>query len=66
MISFNWHATRWDSIPVGLMTTIPAQALSGTLSWEWLLITLGFATVVLLGASWLFRQELEKYTSASS
>jgi ABC-2 type transport system permease protein len=52
--------------PVGLMTTIPAQSLSGTPSWEWLLITLGFATVVLLDASWLFRQEFEKYTSASS
>jgi ABC-type uncharacterized transport system permease subunit len=52
--------------PVGLMTTIPTQVLSGTPSWEWLLITLGFATVVLLDASWLFRQEFEKYTSASS
>jgi ABC-2 type transport system permease protein len=53
-------------IPVGLMTTIPAQALSGTLSWGWLLITLGFTLAVLLGASWLFRQGLKKYTSASS
>jgi ABC-2 type transport system permease protein len=53
-------------IPVGLMTTIPAQALSGTLSWGWLLITLVFTLVVLLGASWLFRQGLKKYTSASS
>ena len=53
-------------IPVGLMTTIPAQALSGTLSWSWLLLTLGFTLVVLLGASWLFRQGLRKYTSASS
>ena len=53
-------------IPVGLMTTIPAQALSGTLSWGWLLTTLGFTLAVLVGASWLFRQGLKKYTSASS
>lgn len=53
-------------IPVGLMTTIPAQALSGTLSWRWLLISLGFTLVVLIGASWLFHQGLKKYTSASS
>jgi len=53
-------------IPVGLMTTIPAQALSGTLSWGWLLITLIFTGVVFLGASWLFRQGLRRYASASS
>lgn len=53
-------------IPVGLMTTIPAQALTGNLSWQWMVLTLAFTLVVLLGSSWLFRQGLKKYTSASS
>jgi ABC-2 type transport system permease protein len=53
-------------IPVGLMTTIPAQALVGTLSPWMLLLTLAFTLAAFLGATWLFRQGLKKYTSASS
>lgn len=53
-------------IPVGLMTTIPAQALMGTLSPLWMGVSLIFSLAALLGASWLFRRGLEKYASASS
>jgi ABC-2 type transport system permease protein len=53
-------------IPVGLMTTIPAQALVGTLSPWMLVLTLGFTAAAFLLATWLFRRGLEKYTSASS
>ena len=53
-------------IPVGLMTTIPAQALAGTLTPGMLVLTLAFALSVLFGASWLFRRGLRKYASASS
>lgn len=53
-------------IPVGLMTTIPAQALAGTLTPGMLLLTLTFALSALVGASWLFRRGLRKYASASS
>jgi ABC-2 type transport system permease protein len=53
-------------IPVGLMTTIPAQALVGTLSPWMLLLTLAFTLAAFLVATWLFRQGLKKYTSASS
>jgi ABC-2 type transport system permease protein len=53
-------------IPVGLMTTIPAQALVGTLSLWMLILTLIFTLAAFLGATWLFRQGLKKYTSASS
>jgi ABC-2 type transport system permease protein len=53
-------------IPVGLMTTIPAQALVGTLSPSMLILTLAFTLAAFLGATWLFRQGLKKYTSASS
>jgi len=53
-------------IPVGLMTTIPAQALVGTLSPWMMLLTLAFTLAAFLGATWLFRHGLKKYTSASS
>jgi ABC-2 type transport system permease protein len=53
-------------IPVGLMTTIPAQALVGTLSPWMLVLTLTFTLGAFLIATWLFRQGLKKYTSASS
>lgn len=53
-------------IPVGLMTTMPARALSGNLSLGWVALTLAFTSAAFLGASWLFRQGLKKYASASS
>jgi len=53
-------------IPVGLMTTIPAQALSGTIKPGLLFLTLVFSLTALIGASLLFRQGLNKYASASS
>lgn len=53
-------------IPVGLMTTIPAQALAGTLSDLMLVLTVIFTIAALLIAIWLFRRGLEKYASASS
>ena len=53
-------------IPVGLMTTIPAQALSGSLSPGILALTLVFSLAALVGSSWLFRQGLKRYASASS
>ena len=53
-------------IPVGLMTTIPAQALVGILSPWMLALTLVFTAFAFMVATWLFRRGLEKYTSASS
>lgn len=53
-------------IPVGLMTTVPAQALTSTLSGEMLLGSLTLAGGLLFGASVLFRSGLRRYASASS
>ncbi|MCB2213891.1 ABC-2 family transporter protein [bacterium] len=53
-------------IPVGLMTTIPAQALSGTLQPGMLALTVVFTIAAVAGASWLFRRGLRRYSSASS
>lgn len=53
-------------IPVGVMTTVPAQALTGRLSGETLLDSLVLALGLLFGASALFRSGLRRYASASS
>lgn len=53
-------------IPVGLMTTLPAQALTGQANLAWAAGSVLFAAALLLGASWLFRRGLRFYASASS
>ncbi len=53
-------------VPVGLITTVPAQALAGTLP-PWMLpASLAVALALLAGASLLFRAGLRRYASASS
>lgn len=53
-------------VPVGIMTTIPAQALTGSLP-AGALIGGGAVTLVfLVGATLLFRRGLRRYASASS
>ena len=53
-------------VPVGVMTTVPAQALSGTLS-PWMLVgSMVLAAAFFTGASILFRSGLRRYSSASS
>lgn len=53
-------------IPVGIMTTIPSQALTGTLSAEVALGVLGLSIFLLITASALFRAGLTRYAGASS
>ena len=53
-------------IPVGVMTTIPAQALLGQLSAEMLIGSVALAVAFFVGASALFRIGLRRYGSASS
>jgi ABC-2 type transport system permease protein len=53
-------------IPVGLMTTVPAQALTGQASPGLLLGSMAFAGALLVAASWLFQRGMRFYTSASS
>lgn len=53
-------------IPVGVITTIPAQALTGSLSLQNLLLSLGLALGLVVLASVLFRHGLKRYASASS
>jgi viologen exporter family transport system permease protein len=53
-------------VPVGIMTTVPAQALTGELPAGMLVGSLALAIVLLAGASALFRGGLRRYASASS
>ncbi len=53
-------------VPVGLMTTVPAQALTGSLQAGILAGGAGLALAMLVGASVLFRAGLRRYASASS
>ncbi|MBN1891068.1 MAG: ABC-2 family transporter protein [Thermoflexales bacterium] len=53
-------------IPVGVITTVPAQALSGGLPPSMLAASLALALAFLAGATALFRTGLRRYASASS
>jgi ABC-2 type transport system permease protein len=53
-------------VPVGVMTTVPAQALTGALSVGMLLGSGALAAALFAGASALFQAGLRRYTSASS
>lgn len=53
-------------IPVGIITSIPAQALTGRLSLPTLAGSLAAAILMVAGASWLFHYALRRYASASS
>jgi ABC-2 type transport system permease protein len=53
-------------VPVGVMTTLPAQALSQQLAPGMLAGGVLFAVLLLVGASTLFRRGLRHYASASS
>src|SRR5207245_2427916 len=53
-------------IPVGIMTTILAQALSGELSIDTLIACCVLSLLLLIGASILFQSGAKRYSSASS
>ena len=53
-------------IPVGIITTLPAQALSGDLSGGMLAAICALAVVLCLASSAVFRRGLQRYASASS
>jgi ABC-2 type transport system permease protein len=53
-------------IPVGVITTVPAQALTGSLSMSVFGAALLIAIILLVGATIVFRTGLRRYASASS
>jgi len=53
-------------VPVGIMTTLPAQALTGELALETVLGSVLLGLMLFIGATALFRTGLRRYASASS
>ncbi|MBW7477706.1 ABC-2 family transporter protein [Paenibacillus oenotherae] len=53
-------------LPIGLVTTVPAEAIVGRLDLANALGAIVLAALFLLGARWLWKQALRAYTSASS
>ncbi len=53
-------------VPVGVITTVPAEALAGALSSQTLAASVVAGVALTAGASALFRRGLRRYTSASS
>lgn len=66
---FTYAQTNWtvgDVIPVGIITTIPAEALTGRATPVTLAASLVAAVGLVIAASALFRRGLRRYASASS
>jgi ABC-2 type transport system permease protein len=53
-------------VPVAFLTTVPAEAAAGTLTWGWGLGAAAVAVGLLAASQWLWRYALASYTSASS
>jgi ABC-2 type transport system permease protein len=53
-------------IPVGVITTIPVEALTGSLSISRLFLSSGLALLLIMAATFLFRKGVRRYSSASS
>lgn len=53
-------------VPVAFLTTVPAEAAAGRLTWAWGLAAVGVAALLLAASQALWRFALANYTSASS
>ena len=63
----NWARFFFTFIlPVAFVTTVPAEAATGRLDWDWGLGAIAFAAAMLCGASWLWSRAIRNYSSASS
>jgi hypothetical protein len=63
--AYSYLVLTWV-VPVGVMTTVLAQALTGELPARMLIGSVALATALLVGSSALFRSGLRRYASASS
>lgn len=50
-------------IPVGIMTSFPAQMLIGTLSWDRFILSFVISSMLFVGAMWLWKFALKRYQS---
>ncbi len=54
------------TIPVVILISVPAKALLGLLSWQWVILAFGMSSLFLWGSLRFWRYALRKYSSASS
>jgi len=53
-------------IPIGLITTVPAEVLMGIFDWKWIGASLGFAISLFIISRKIFLLGLRSYSSASN
>jgi ABC-2 type transport system permease protein len=53
-------------VPIAFAVTVPAQALTGRLSWETLLGSLAFTIILLILSRWVWKSGLRNYSGASA
>jgi len=53
-------------LPIGIITTIPAQIIMGLFNWNWILLIFPFAIIMLFISRKVFQYGLNRYSSASS
>ena len=53
-------------VPIGFAVTVPAQALTGRLGWQTVLVLLAFAVVLAVFTRWFWRFGLRRYSGASA
>lgn len=54
------------TLPVIILVTVPAKALMGLLSWQWIVFSLLIGVIFLWGSLKFWKYALHQYTSASS
>jgi len=53
-------------VPVAFATTVPAEALSGRLTWPTLLEAVALAVALLAASRWFWRVGIRNYSGASA
>jgi len=53
-------------VPVAFATTVPAEALSGRLTWQTLLGAVALAAALLVASRWFWRVGIRNYSGASA
>ena len=64
--TFVGKALLFTAIPLGVMTQLPAEALSRGLAWPWVVYGVGIAALFFWIATSLWNRQIRKYASASS
>ncbi|MDX6442437.1 MAG: viologen exporter family transport system permease protein, partial [Gaiellaceae bacterium] len=53
-------------VPIGFAVTVPAQAMTGRLHWNTVVVALCFAAALTVFTRWFWRFGLRRYSGASA